>query len=551
VRHPVGILVAGAGPAGLALALQAHDHGGTVRVIDRRPEVFRLSRALIMHARTLEVLRPLGVTDALLARADISPRADLHLGSGRVVRVGLAGLALPDTAFPHLTLIRQMDVEMVLTRALASRGVEVERGTELVSVCNGPAGVRAVLRSPAKVEEALFGFVAGCDGPASAVRAQAGIGWPGSAYPVEIVLADAELDADLAAGTAHVVAGQQGLVLVFPLGERATWRLLTTRPACTGPLPFGQLGPPVPVAELQALLDRAGLDAQITGLAWSARVKVQHRIADQFRRGRLYLAGDAAHAYSPATGQGMNAAIQDAANLGWKLAFAGPESQHEALLESYDHERRPVARQVLAMTHLAFWAEAATGRLPSLMRGQLAPLAAPLVPAVLSRRRLLAEGVRLVSQLRVSYRNSPLSVEAMPRPRTGLRAGDRLPDRTVRSAGRIVRLHELLARPGVHVLLERDADRPDTLPTGPLVHIHRLTSTPGRGLIAVRPDGHIGLRCQTADADRLNAWLTLVGAGNPEPRRGRAACTRKGPQSTQAVVQSAHQLGPGLGGLPH
>ena len=247
----------------------------------------------------------------------------------------------------------------------------------------------------------------------------------------------------------------------------------------------------------------------------------------------------------------MNAAIQDAANLGWKLAFAGPESQHEALLESYDHERRPVARQVLAMTHLAFWAEAATGRLPSLMRGQLAPLAAPLVPAVLSRRRLLAEGVRLVSQLRVSYRNSPLSVEAMPRPRTGLRAGDRLPDRTVRSAGRIVRLHELLARPVVHVLLERDADRPDTLPTGPLVHIHRLTSTPGRGLIAVRPDGHIGLRCQTADADRLNAWLTLVGAGNPEPRRGRAACTRKGPQSTQAVVQSAHQLGPGLGGLPH
>ena len=304
MRHPVGILVAGAGPAGLALALQAHDHGGTVRVIDRRPEAFRLSRALIMHTRTLEVLRPLGVTDALLARADISPRADLHLGSGRVVRVGLAGLALPDTAFPHLTLIRQMDVEMVLTRALASRGVEVERGTELVSVCNGPAGVRAVLRSPAKVEEALFGFVAGCDGPASAVRAQAGIGWPGSAYPVEIVLADAELDADLAAGTAHVVAGQQGLVLVFPLGERATWRLLTTRPACTGPLPFGQLGPPVPVAELQALLDRAGLDAQITGLAWSARVKVQHRIADQFRRGRLYLAGDAAHAYSPATARG-------------------------------------------------------------------------------------------------------------------------------------------------------------------------------------------------------------------------------------------------------
>ena len=110
----------------------------------------------------------------------------------------------------------------------------------------------------------------------------------------------------------------------------------------------------------------------------------------------------------------------------------------------------------------------------------------------------------------------------MPQPRAGPRAGDRPPDEIVCCAGRIVRLHELLARPGVHVLLERDADRPGTLPTGPLVHIHRLTSTPGRGLIAVRPDGHIGLRCQTAEANQLNVWLTLIGA-RPEPAHGAVA----------------------------
>ena len=131
------ILVAGAGPAGLALALQAHDHGAVVRVIDRRPEAARPSRALILHSRTLEVLRPLGVTQALLARADIAPTADLQLGS-RVIRVTLADLALPDTAFPHLSLIRQMDVERVLAEALADRGIEVERGTELAGVRDGP-----------------------------------------------------------------------------------------------------------------------------------------------------------------------------------------------------------------------------------------------------------------------------------------------------------------------------------------------------------------------------------------------------------------------------
>jgi hypothetical protein len=118
----------------------------------------------------------------------------------------------------------------------------------------------------------------------------------------------------------------------------------------------------------------------------------------------------------------------------------------------------------------------------------------------------------VLSQLRVSYRGSPLSVEATPRPGRGPRAGDRLPDKTVTCAGRSVRLHELLARPGVHVLLDRDADLPGTLSLGPLVHLHRITSNPGRGLLAVRPDGHVGLRCQTADASQLTAWIDLIRA---------------------------------------
>jgi 2-polyprenyl-6-methoxyphenol hydroxylase-like FAD-dependent oxidoreductase len=138
-RLTADILVVGAGPAELALALQAHDHGAAVRVVDRRPEAARPSRALIVHARTLEVLRPLGVTQALLARADTAPAADLRLGA-RVVRVGFGDLALPDTAFPHLTLVRQMDVERVLAEALAERGVTVQCGTELVPVREEPGG---------------------------------------------------------------------------------------------------------------------------------------------------------------------------------------------------------------------------------------------------------------------------------------------------------------------------------------------------------------------------------------------------------------------------
>jgi len=505
------ILVAGAGPAGLALALQAHAHGAVVRVIDRRPEAVRPSRALILHARTLEVLRPLGVTQALLARADIAPAADLRLGS-RVVRITLGDLALPDTAFPYLSLVRQMDVERVLAQALADRGVKVERGTELTRVHDEPGGVRAVLRSAAGAEEAWFGFAVGCDGPVSTVRAQAGLDWTGRPYPVEIVLADAELDGDLPGDAAQVVAGREGLLFAFRLGERATWRLLGTRPATSERLVPGTFGPSVPAADLQALIDAAGLDARVTGLVWSARVGVQRRVAGRFRRGRLFLAGDAAHAYSPATGQGMNAAIQDAANLGWKLAFAAARpGGHGPLLDSYDQERRPVARQVLAMTNLAFWAEAGTGPVPSAFRARLAPLAAPLVPALASQPRLVAAGIRLVSQLGVSYRGGPLSVEGTPRRPGGPRAGDRLPDRLVTTGGQDIRLHGLLARPGVHVLLDPDADGLEDLAPGRFVHVHRLTSGSGRGLIAVRPDGYVGFRSRTAEAGQLATWLTRIG----------------------------------------
>jgi len=228
----------------------------------------------------------------------------------------------------------------------------------------------------------------------------------------------------------------------------------------------------------------------------------------------MFLAGEAAHAFSPATGQGMNAAIQDAANLGWKLAFAAARNRSPAdgpLLDSYDRERRPVARQLLALTNLAFWAEAGPGPVPSVLRARMAPLAAPLVP-MLTRGRPAASGIRLLSQLNADYRGSPLSVDGTPRHRGGSRAEDRLPDRLVRADGRSIRLHELLARPGVHILLDRDADQFENLAPGPFVTVHRLTSVPGHGVIVVRPDGYIGFRSQIAETSQLRTWLARIGA---------------------------------------
>jgi 2-polyprenyl-6-methoxyphenol hydroxylase-like FAD-dependent oxidoreductase len=506
----VDVLVVGAGPAGLATALQARAHGATVRVVERRPDPFRPSRAMIVHPRTLEGLRPLGVADPIMAAGDRAPRAQLHLGS-RTVEAQLADVALADTAYPHLTMIRQMDVEVALTEALRGRGVEVERGAELVSASADHGVARAAVRTGEHVAETTCRFLAGCDGQASTVRSVMGTGWHGGTYREEVVLADAELDGGLAPGVLHVAAGRAGLVFVFALGEGATWRVLATRPSRGGDVPFGQPGPPVPAAEVQTLLDAGGFGARLVGLRWSAVVRLQHRLAQTFRQGPFFLVGDSAHTHSPAAAQGMNTGILDALNLGWKLAFASDEDDHRDLLDSYEQERRPVARQVLALTHLVFFAEASTNPVAAFLRGTLVPGVAPAVPLLLRQRLLLAEVVRLLSQGWVRYRSSPLSVDgagggAGPHP------GDRLPDSDVVSDGRRLRLHELTAEPGVHVLLQRDAQ----ITPGPAgrqqVRVHRVDSWLGGGLLAVRPDGYVGLRTGAATDGQLATWLDLVAA---------------------------------------
>ena len=508
------VLVVGAGPTGLTLALLAHAHGAHVRVVERRPMLFRPSRALIVHARTLEVLRPLGVVDALLARADTAPAARLYLGR-RVVPVRLAELDLPDTAYPHLTLLRQLDVETVLDAALRERGVLVERGTELVGLDQARLP-SATLRSAGGLERLHCRWVAGCDGVESGVRKVAGIGWRGGGYGREIVLADLELGGELIPGLAHVVVARSGLLFVFALGEQAPWRLLATRPCADTRLAFGTSGPPLDHCALQGLLDDAGLPARIVRVGWSTRVRVQHRLADSYRCDRLFLVGDAAHAHSPAAGQGMNTGIQDAANLGWKLAFAATSTNPDVLLDTYETERRPIARHVLALTHAVFWAESATDPLATFLRGTLAPLAAPVIPLLLARRRLLTEAVRLLARLGEDYRSSPLSVQDTPSPVRNPRAGDRMPDETVMTAdGHRTRLHQLLARPGVHVLLPATLPISGVPPHGPFVHLHRLANRSDTDVLAVRPDGHLGYRGRPGGLPR---WLAQIGATSPDPR---------------------------------
>ncbi|MFC5139813.1 FAD-dependent monooxygenase [Actinomycetospora rhizophila] len=496
------VLVVGAGPTGLALALHAHAHGAEVRIVDRRVEP-RPSRALVMHPRTLEQFRPLDLVDVLRRRALDEPQALVHLGS-RTVRVRLDDLRVGDGPLGHPWMVRQRDVEDVLADALHQRGVRVERGAALEDLAVGRDGARALLRGPSGEERVTARWVAGCDGIEGAVRLLAGIPVVSRAYRQEVLLADVDLSGDLEAGVAHVVAASRGLVFVFALGERAPWRVLATR----GANDTGRQGPP-DRDELQQLLDASGLAVRVDRVAWSDRLRLARRLAARYRRGPVVLAGDAAHSHSPAAAQGMNLGLQDAAALGWRLALADSARRPGVLLDSYEEERRPVARASITLTDLVFWAESSPTGVAALLRGVLAPLAAPLAPALLRRPALTAPTLRLLAGLWVQHRHSPVSRDDLPGHR-GLRPGDRLPDSEVVTEHGPVRLHDLTARPGIHVLLARNARDVPPSTLGPRVHVHRLRDRPGTTLVAVRPDGYLGYR--GTDPVHLRAWLGDTGA---------------------------------------
>jgi 2-polyprenyl-6-methoxyphenol hydroxylase-like FAD-dependent oxidoreductase len=520
-------LVVGAGPTGLTLAAQLQAMRATCRIIDRQPDRVHESRALAVQPRTLEVLRGLGVTEELVARGNDAIWVQLHAG-GRVVRVRLFGLGLDDTAYPFLLFVSQAETEQVLGDHLAAGGLQVERRLELVGFQPDPDGVSCILRhADGRTEQLRTRYLIGCDGAASAVRRGAGIPFQGGAYPQTFALADLEVDGDLAADAAHAFLGQTGLLLFFPLGRPASWRLLAMHPTLHGQPASAQPS----LAELQALSDLfTGGRLRLRDPVWMTWFRLAHRHAARYRAGRVFLAGDAAHVHSPAGAQGMNTGIQDAWNLGWKLALVARGLATEALLDSYDAERRPVGRFVVRFTDRAFAVVTSTNPILRAARIQLVPRVLPLA---LRFDMALAYGFRTVSQLGITYRHSPAVQEGHPAPRRGPRAGDRLPDARVAWDGQVGWLGEALATSSFHLLL---CGSPGDWDAGQLtavrgryrdvLAVHHLTreSAPGAlhdvdgkafaGLgveqaahYLIRPDGHVGYRAAGTDLDGLQRHL--------------------------------------------
>jgi 2-polyprenyl-6-methoxyphenol hydroxylase-like FAD-dependent oxidoreductase len=533
-----GVLVVGAGPTGLTLAAQLHALGASVRIVDRQLDRVHESRALAVLPRTLEVLGGIGVSRTLVERGNDAVQLQLHFG-GRVVRTRLFDIGLEDTAYPFLLFVSQAETEAVLNDHLAARGVPVGRGVELVACAAAEEHVACTLRhEDGSMEQVRARYLAGCDGARSSVRRLAAIPFEGGSYPQTFALGDLEVDGDLDGDAAHAFAGACGMLFFFPLGRPASWRMIGIRQAVPGAAEHEE--PPEPsLADLQGIADAfTGGELRLRDPVWLTYFRLHHRQATHYRAGRVFLAGDAAHVHSPAGAQGMNTGIQDAWNLGWKLALVDKGVADAALLDSYEAERWPIGRFVLRFTDRATTIATSDSRVVRAIRTQVAPRLAPLV---LRASRARAYGFRTLSQLRIHYRDSPAVHEGQPALRRGPRAGDRLPDARIVDDGRECWLQDAAATPAYHLLLCGSVEswNSDQLlglreHYDDLVAVHLLArdATPGvlhdaRGeafdrlgvlqtaQYLVRPDGHIGYRSGATDLRDLERYLArwLPGGG--------------------------------------
>lgn len=418
----VEVLVVGAGPVGLTVAYEMRRRGVGVRVVDRAGGPAKTSRATATHARTLEIYDQMGTLGDLLPRGLRVGHFSMHRGGRMLARLGTDYSELP-TRFPFTLQVDQVCTEEVLRTRLSRLGVDVEWDTEVTDLDRPPGadtvGVR-LRHAGGQAEELTVPWLVGADGAHSFVRGQLGIALLGESTETWLV-ADAVLDVDLPKDSLHWLHTGKGTVLLVPFAAPGKWRLLDTADV------DGSEDPQAVAERFAAKIGRAlGRTVKVSPPSWMSVFTIQQRMVETMRAGRCFVAGDAAHVHSPASGQGLNTGVQDAYNLGWKLAQVVRGEAQEELLDSYGAERVPVGAVLLDS------ARTATALIA--LRNAAAPVLLPLGLGVVRRvaplrRRIERKILRGMSGLALHYRDSPLTDS--PPPAAGEqevlpRAGDRV-----------------------------------------------------------------------------------------------------------------------------
>ena len=498
------VLVVGAGPTGLMLANQLALHGVKVIVVDRHAGAAEQTRAIAVQARTLEIYYKMGLSDAATALGIAATGANLWSQGHWRARVPLEDIGRGQSAFPYVLMLGQDDNERLLGAAMHDRyGIAILWRTELVDLRQEATHVTATLQDASgNRREVDVNFVAGCDGSHSAVRRLCGIEFPGDNYEHTFFVADTEATGPMRPSELNVYLWRDGFHLFFPMRGQNRWRVIGILPKVfrgRDDVKFEDLEP--------AIKREAGTDVDFVACHWFSTYRIAHRAAARFRSGRCFLLGDAAHIHSPAGGQGMNTGLQDAYNLGWKLALVVKDRAAATFLDSYEQERRPVALRLLQTTDRAFQILISDRWWGSILRTTIVARLAALAMHVETIRKL---AFRTISQLAVSYPHSELSKNVEGDADRGPIAGDRFPWLHIALAehGQATDLFKLLDDTRFNVLVfGNHAASGQVAPAiADLVCVHAIPDTTENRratsaanitwptFYLLRPDGHVGLK---------------------------------------------------------
>ena len=511
------VLIVGAGPTGLMLANQLARRGIRFQIIDRHSGPAQQTRAMAVHARTLEIYMKLGVAEESVARGAIGTGANMWAGGKWRARIPIGDIGQDISPFPFVLMLGQDENEYILGDKLKQLGGSLQWSTELLSFEQRPDHVDVVVRQPDGTQRTMrAAWVAGCDGSRSTVREKNAIGFPGAPYEHTFFVADTEAVGPMRPNELNVYLSRDGFHLFFPMRGENRWRVIGILPPelrARDDVTFEQVMP--------SIRTQAGTSLTFTSCLWFSTYRIYHRAAERFRDGRCFVLGDAAHVHSPMGGQGMNTGLQDAYNLAWKLALVVQGRADPALLDTYAQERMPVARQLLETTDRAFQLVVADTWIARLLRTKIIFRIAAFAMTIESVRK---RAFYTLSQTGIRYPQSALS-ETRGKPSSAApKAGDRFPwlHLRMRPGGPVEDLFQILDDTCFNLLLfGKSAPITATVAKRKeLMRIHSIPVEPANdaelakaGLVSpsfylLRPDGHVGLCGAPSELSAIDEYLS-------------------------------------------
>lgn len=509
------VMIVGAGPTGLSLAVQLMRYNIDFVIVDKKEGVTDLSKALVVHARSLEIYDQVGLAQKAIEGGEMVQKGALMHDGNVNARLDFSSFGGQLSPFPFMLIFEQSKNEQLLYEHLQHHGKEVWWHTELDNLTQQADGVRAVLKNRNGDTQIIDAqYLVGCDGASSPTRHFLNLPFKGSTYPRLFYVADVEMEFQAEEATFYATLGESSFVLIVPMQGEKHWRLIGNIPEhndqADRDVSFDEIETKVRQLVQQPL--------EITNLRWFSSYNVHTRRVERFSVGRSFLAGDAAHVHTPAGGQGMNTGIQDAYNLAWKLALVLRGGANNSLLDTYNEERLANAKRLLQSTDQFFDVAAGNHWYLQIFRDTVLPSLTNVVTRLGAVKEFLFP---MISQIGINYRDSSLSQHQGDR-EFKVKAGDRMPYFRVDG----VNVYDKLRAPKFHLVVFSNGEQGyqelqqeleaaygnwidfNVIPLYPRVVELFGTNHPFKVLL--RPDNYIGLLSTNLALTDLNAYLNEV-----------------------------------------